>query len=1011
MTPRLPWFAALAAGLVCLTAPTGPGVLARESGQLPDGYAIDVWQVEDGLPDNSVNSIVQTSDGYLWFGTFNGLVRFDGLRFQRMDANVAGLESGRVVQLFVDRQNDLWIAMEYGQLARRAGGRFTVFGKENGWPGARARAFCEDAAGRLLVSSSEGALYRFDGQHFAAVLPAESGATYAFNLTSDESHAVFVRRGDRLGTLRADQWVPMPTPGGQEPLRIAAAGARRPGGIWVNTEGDIKLLEGGRFTRDFGTQPWRSNTPVKFMREDLAGNLWVGTWGEGLFRFSAGGEASHFTAANGFPHDTLRCFWEDREGNLWLGTDGGGLIRLKRRIFQSFDTRHGLPAGGLSILGEDARTGRLQGALMEQIFEFHDQHWTELPRAAGADPHAAVFALLFDRSGREWLGTYGAGVFVRDREGWQQRKTADGLVSPDVLSLFEDRDGSMWVGTEAGLSHYGAGQFTNYTVSHGLPSNVIRAFAQDRDGSLWLGTTGGGLGRLKDGKISTFTRKDGLPHDSIRSLLADDDGSLWVGTSGGGLGLLKDGHFSRFSVEQGLPDNEIGVILDDALGSLWLGSNHGVFRVARGELTAVAEGLKDRLEGILYLGGDGLASVQISGGSIAGLRARDGRLWFATSRGVSVVDPKQIRPNPVPPPVVIEEALADGVRLTPVAGPGTETSLSVPAGTTRTELHYAALSLTAPERNRFRIQLVGYDAGWIEVDTRHVAYYTKVTPGTYPFRVLAANSDGVWNEAGATLVLTFRPQWWQTWWFRTAFALVLLGSGFGAYHLRVRRLKLAHLQQEEFSRRLLASQEAERARIAGELHDSLGQNLLVIKSRVALAQQQSAQPGKLAEQLGEAAAMTLDAIREVREISQNLRPFQLDELGLAKALAAMIRKLAAASPIEFRCELADLGEGVAPEFGINLYRIVQECLNNVVKHSQATACSVSLTRSGETVRVVVVDNGRGFAANELRAPGVARDGFGLDGMAERARTLGGRVEFLARPGEGTRVTVTVPWPA
>jgi signal transduction histidine kinase len=471
---------------------------------------------------------------------------------------------------------------------------------------------------------------------------------------------------------------------------------------------------------------------------------------------------------------------------------------------------------------------------------------------------------------------------------------------------------------------------------------------------------------------------------------------------------MHDGLFSRFSKEEGLPDNEIAVILDDTLDHRWLGSNHGVFRVARDELRAVAQGRKKRLEGITYLGGDGLASAQIAGGHNAGLRSQDGRLWFATSRGVSVVDPGQIRVNPLPPPVEIEEALADGTILHSGGRDGIDRAFIIPPGTARTEFHYTALSFTNPDRNQFRFWLEGYDADWSEVSTRRMASYSKVTPGTYRFRVLAANSDGIWNETGASVSVTFLPMWWQTWTFRIAAGFLPVASLLGANHRRVRGLKRARAQQEEFSGRLLAAQEVERARVARELHDSLGQNLLVIKSRVALAQQQSHQPIKLAEQLAEAAAMTSDAIREVREISQNLRPFQIDELGLTKALAAMVRKLGSASSIQFHCELVELRGALSPEHEINFYRIAQECLNNVVKHSDARHCSLTVTRSDRVVRLLITDDGRGFSMSTLPTVGKPQSGFGLTSIQERARTMSAEVEFVTRHGQGTRVTVTIP---
>jgi len=976
---------------------------------LRDEYSLDVWQVEDGLPDNSVNSIVQTPDGYLWFGTFNGLVRFDGLRFQRMDSGVAGLESGRIVQLFLDRQRDLWIATEYGRIARYSRGQWFVLGLESGWTGARARFFSEDEQGRLLVSSVEGGLYRFDGQRFQRLLSDETGpAFYGCNLFGHLANRALVRRGDYLGTLDGGQWTPLTKPGGSEPLKASGWGQSGPNGIWLNTEGRIQLLRDGQRIQDDGAQPWSTDVAVKFMREDSKGNLWVGTWGEGLFRCPPGGAFHRYSTLDGFPSDTLRCFLEDREGNLWLGTDGAGLVRLKRRVFKSFDDRHGLPLAGLTTLTQNPLSGRIQGAMKGQVFELEGDHWELLPGVPGVESKTAVFALLFDHAGRRWLGTYGQGIFAADPMGWKQWTADDGLVSSDVLSLYEGRGGAIWIGTESGLSCFADGQFVPDVAARGLPADAVRAMTEDANGNLWIGTTGGGLSRSQAGKVTTFKRADGLPNDSIRSLLGDGDGTLWVGTSGGGLAWMHDGLFSRFSKEEGLPDNEIAVILDDTLDHLWLGSNHGVFRVARDELRAVAQGRKKRLEGITYLGGDGLASAQIAGGHNAGLRSQDGRLWFATSRGVSVVDPGQIRVNPLPPPVEIEEALADGTILHSGGRDGIDRAFIIPPGTARTEFHYTALSFTNPDRNQFRFWLEGYDADWSEVSTRRMASYSKVTPGTYRFRVLAANSDGIWNETGASVSVTFLPMWWQTWTFRIAAGFLPVASLLGAYHRRVRGLKRARAQQEEFSGRLLAAQEVERARVARELHDSLGQNLLVIKSRVALAQQQSHQPIKLAEQLAEAAAMTSDAIREVREISQNLRPFQIDELGLTKALAAMVRKLGSASSIQFHCELVELRGALSPEHEINFYRIAQECLNNVVKHSDARHCSLTVTRSDRVVRLLITDDGRGFSMSTLPTVGKPQSGFGLTSIQERARTMSAEVEFVTRHGQGTRVTVNFP---
>jgi signal transduction histidine kinase len=397
-------------------------------------------------------------------------------------------------------------------------------------------------------------------------------------------------------------------------------------------------------------------------------------------------------------------------------------------------------------------------------------------------------------------------------------------------------------------------------------------------------------------------------------------------------------------------------------------------------------------------------------------RGRDRRLWFATSKGVSVVDPGRLRTNSVPPSTVLEEVSIDGV---PVFSNGPSAAgqredregireVVVPPGRQRIEIRYTGLSLVAPERVRFRHRLEEAESAWEEAGTRRLATYHRLAPGRYHFQVSAANTDGIWDPQGAALHFRVLPAWWQTSPFRSGMVLSLMGLAWGAYRARVRAFTRARVLQEGFSRRLIASQESERQRIARELHDSLGQNLLVIKSRVALAQQQAGRPEKLADQLGEAAAMASNALREVREISQNLRPYQLDELGLTKAIGAMVRKLAAASPIRFTTDLAELCGALPPEFEINLYRIVQESLNNVVKHSGARECSVTVTRDEHRIVVRVADDGCGFEASGASDESRASEGFGLSSLRERARIMSAQVTFAARPGEGTCVTVSVP---
>ncbi len=1013
---------------VLLGLAAGPASVASTAvvGDLPKEYSIDVLQVEDGLPGNTVTSIAQTPDGYLWFGTFQGLVRFDGVRFTVFDSTTPGLESERATRLFVDRAGSLWVTMEQGQVARYADGRFTPLTKTDGWPGLAVKWMANSAENTVLITVGADdfgprILLEYAAGRFREVLskppvPPEivptRGSVGDTVVEVDTTGRRWVVQDRRLGFLERGRWQPWTPPAGEPVPTIARIAASPRGGIWVCAEGRIRRLVDGRWSTDTPTFAWPKENVVMELMEDSAGQLWVGSWSKGLMLGRPDGSTEWLTTGRGFTSNTANCVFEDREHNVWVGTTAGGLLRLRHRDFSTYDQRHGLPtqpamaiANGADEVWLGVTAGglwRLAGGRSAPI---------ELPGA----PDPTVRSLCFDRGGTLWSGLHGNSLF-RHRAGETARYDREqGLSHEIIYALFEDRDGMLWIGGDKGVSRFDGRKFETLTKRDGLSSDLVSAIAQDRDGAVWLGTFGSGLDRFHAGRFQTFTRREGLAHDTVRALLADDDGTLWIGTGGGGLSRLRDGRFTTYSARTGLPGNEISAVLDDGLGQLWLASNRGVFRVARAELEAFADGRRNRLEGVTYLPADGLAAMESAAGNPSAVRDREGRLWFASVKGVSMVDPRKLRTNLVPPTAVIEEVWLDGVCLLSngsLDGDASRiqatTPYRVPPGKQRLEIRYTGLSHIAPERVRFRHRLTGLDQGWEEAGSRRTATYHLLAPGDYHFEVMARNHDGVWSPVAAAWDFSVLPEWRQTLWFRSGAGLFLLAGGLAAYRMRIRTLTRARVQQEVFSRRLIASQESERQRIARELHDSLGQNLLVIKCRVALAQQQSAQPEKLAEQLGEAAAMTSSAIREVREISQGLRPFQLDELGLGQALEAVVRKLAAATPIRFVAEIAELRGVFPPEFEISFYRIVQECLNNVVKHSKAGECRVLVADNGSQVRAEITDNGRGLAGGDRRHGPAAAEGFGLTSIRERVRTLGGTVEFTSRPEGGTRVVVVVP---
>ena len=557
---------------------------------------------------------------------------------------------------------------------------------------------------------------------------------------------------------------------------------------------------------------------------------------------------------------------------------------------------------------------------------------------------------------------------------------------------------------------YDSGRFTRYSSRDGLSCDTVVALAEDRSGALYIGTDGGGLNCLRRGRFTCFTERDGLADNHVSSLCLDAEDTLWIGTVNGGLSRYKAGRFATVTLKDGLPSNTIGTLLEDDSGNLWMGSNRGIIRVRRAALNDYLDGERRPLSWHVFGLTDGLSTLGCTGGAQpASCKAQDGKLWFSSIKGVAVVDPDHLPFNPLPPPVVIEEVVIDDRVQESASFRGTPT-FTVRPRTHRLEFHFTGLSLAAPEKARFRYRLDRFDSGWIEAGSRRVAYYTGIPPGRYQFRVTACNNDGVWNGAGASVGLVVLPPWWLTWWFRVLSITSVAGLVFGWYERRLHRLRCEHEAQESFSRQLIAWQEKERQRLAGELHDGMGQNLLIITSQAQLSLAQEDNPSATSARLKDIADTAKQALQAARRMAHNLRPGLLDELGFTKAIRATVNKTAQASGLTVAVDLAEVDGLLPAEFEVNLFRIVQESLNNILKHADASEAKVILTRKPNCLWLLVEDNGRGFDSDRTDSGASDQPGFGLRQLAERAKIMSGRLDLRSRPGHGTRLTVEIPLP-
>jgi signal transduction histidine kinase/ligand-binding sensor domain-containing protein len=736
--------------------------------------------------------------------------------------------------------------------------------------------------------------------------------------------------------------------------------------------------------------------------EDRRGNIWMasGKFEEGgLVKFE-NGRLRVFTKEDGFVGVGVMSLTEDREGALWAGISDNGLARISSQFIVNFTReKSGLSTNNVYPLYEDA-----DGAIWSGAWRYGSE------RIGGVDKFEngvfkhfagdnqitslAPTALFKDREGILWIGALGG--LTRYKDGEFVRYTPqNGFPHGSVNAITQTRDGALWIATEEGLTRLKDDTFTDFTAADGLPHADLRNLYEDRDGTLWLASTGG-LGSYRDGQFTNWSDK--VPAVQFRSIYEDADGALWFGSYDAGIFRFKNGEFKAITIKDGLFDNGAFQILEDDFGRFWISSNRGIYRAARRELDDFADGKIQNITSIGYGVKDGMADAECNGGrSPAGFKSKkDGTLWFPTQKGIAVVNPKALPDNPQPPSVAIENCLIDGKE----ADCG---NIRILPENESLEIKYTGLSFNKPEQINFKYKLEGLNENWVNAGRRRRAYFTHLPPGEYSFKVLAANAEGVWNETGASLKITITPPFYQTLWFGALCVLLVGGILFFGYRRRIENLEAKRTAQEEFSRQLMESQEKERQRIAAELHDGLGQDLLIIKNWAMLGLKNGTDSSR---QLGEISDTASAAIDEVREIAYNLRPFHLDELGLTKAVESMLDRVSKVSTIDFSWE-TDSVDGFFPrDAEINFYRIVQECVNNIVKHSGAARARVMIERDADGLRLVVEDDGRGFDTVSIASKRASQSGFGLAGINERVRILGGRLSINSTPGEGTSVKLT-----
>jgi signal transduction histidine kinase/ligand-binding sensor domain-containing protein len=990
-TACLPWLTLLA------QTPPAPG--SEETASAPftieastSEYFSRSWTVDEGLPNNVVNRLLQDRHGFLWIATGDGLIRFDGTRFKAFPLpDLAPGANSNIRDIAEDSAGNLVFLPGVGGILQLTPAGFASHAASSETTGKTLGRLFMEPDGAMWIASGwhdllrwhEGRMETFRrGEH----IPAFRGR-HTFAL--DGRQQVWISGGDFLGRYENGRIVPVREPAGPN-ITIAAA---RSGGLWITAGHHLWKREDEKLRVVCEPAEWSSITQqsVQTMFEDRQGNLWVGTMRGGLFRLSANG-----IVAEPAPAAAITTILQDREDNIWVATATGGISMLRRKAFISLQGSSGLNDGARASICDDS-TGALWWANRQHgLARYADGHLTSynvpdtrlqtFVHLAGCDPHDTV-----------WAATR-MGIYTIDA------KNPAGLVrvSPqprDVRVLHCARNGDVWICSgENHIGYYRGGIYRDCSTDAALVDQNIHVIAEDTAGGIWVATGDRNLFQFSEGKFVKRYAGEQIEGGTVNGLLFDGRDNLWLATTSGL--VMKHGRgFKRFGAREGLSDELVSQLMADDNGRLWYANRRGLCAVSMEELQAVAAGRRERVTEATLGRAEGLPKA-FALGSRAPIpwKARDGRLWFSVHQGFVGVDPSASFPPLSPPPIHIDEIEVDKK----IHAPGA--SLRLKPGDHQLTFRFSAVNFYAPEKVRLRHQLVGFDGDWRETGGDRSATYAQLRPGRYRMRVAAANQDGIWNEVLAPAAIVIPPAWWQTWTFTIAVTLLLiLGFGWLVRHWSQRRLR-ARLEQLEREHQL----QRERARIARDLHDELGYSVTQIgliadrlKTEPALA--------TIRDGLGELASCTRRLSGELEGVVWTVSPKNDQWNRLASYIRQFSLNFFADTPITCTVEGVDSAPAapLAPEVQHHLLAIVKEVLNNTLKHARATRVQISMSYDERRMLLRIADNGTGFDPAAMEHS----ERNGLTNLRARADEIGASMEIDSAPGRGTAFTFDVPFRA
>lgn len=943
-------------------------------------YIRDRWDAQKGYSYGPVYAIAQTADGYLWLGTEKGLVRFDGSTFTLFDQTNSDLSSGAVMDLLTDGEGNLWVRAQSRNLFRYQNGKFYDAVREVDPQNSGITAMCPGSDGSTLFYVRTAGIRSYSNGKFSPVIASSNALIISLAQTADRS--LWMGSRDAGLYYSNEGKVSAITKELPDTKVNAVLGIDRE--LWIATDNGLAHWTGKEILKT-PLPPAFDHIRILSLAKDDDANLWIGTT-NGLLRMNSQGVTS--LEESGSP-PTISAIFEDREQNLWIGTNLG-LERLRDSPFITYSASKtpSSASGGIVYVDSSGRkwVAPLDGGL----------YWEKDRQVGYVTNDGLDRDVVYSITGKEdelWIGRQRGGLtHLRYKDGSVTSETytqANGLAQNTINATYETRDGTVWAGSlKGGVTKLKDGKLTTYTVANGLGSNSITSILEGADGTIWFATSGG-LNSFSQGEWKSYGGLAGLPPGRVNCLFEDRSGVILIGTENG-TGILRPGHIEiRHNVPRALNEPVLGIAADTE-GSVWLAtSNH----ILRANLTKLLDGTISEADVREFGPADGLRSVQALKRDRAVVVDPARRIWFCTYGGISIVNPAQLIDDTIPTIVHIEKVTANGNNFD-LQGP-----IQIQGARNRIIFSYAGLSLSVPERIRFRYKLDAYDQNWSEPVAAREAPYANLGPGSYRFRVMASNSAGVWNGPEASILFEVKPFFWQTWWFRAALLAALVLTIILFYRLRL--LQLTRQMNVRFEERL-----AERTRIAQDLHDTLLQGFLSASMQLHVAARQLPEESPAKPRVARVLELMSQVIEEGRTTLKGLRATDSSSRDLVQSFSKIQTELPGGRDIDYRVTVEGQTVPLHPVIRDEVFHIGREALLNAFHHSQAKTIELELEYGSKQLRVLVRDDGRGIDPQVLR---VGRDGhWGISGMRERAEEIGAHLKMWSREHAGTEVELSIP---